>query len=325
MVLVAIGYYFRFDFFKPPTSLTTESKSTTINSELKPVYVGNYDVVVKLATDSLCNSDSSLSHCKSEIYLKDLNTGKETYVLTTDDVVSQNDSRVPQYRDGYIFLVKRVGDDTYPSENWTDQLWVYVDQSNGQKIADSKGLVFNVNQDGSLVGLLFYEGESPATNSASIAFREDDWQVKQFALAQTKCTDLDSSGILNLQTWQADPPVLWGGYTSGVGVINCFWSINPSTAEVQYFATSPQAYFLLYPEKKVALYTDKPTFLDVDSHQLWLDQHKRYGLYLYNLLTKQITQIASLPADFESIQPDWISVDTLKYNTSTGSATYILP
>lgn len=312
-----------------PSQVTTSSASPT--SGLTPIYIGNYDVDVKISPDSPCNTDIYLHSCKSDIYLKDKESGKETYVLTTDNVV-RNDSRVPQYRSGYIFLVKRVGYDDHVANyqgNWTDELWVYVDKDKGQKIYDSKGLTYNVNLDTSLVALLLYKDNSPATDSVTLLQRNNNWQPKTYSLDIKQCNfspDTPSTAFdLDLEKWQQSPSSLWGVYASEYRVIGCYWKLNPETSAIVYYPVhdSPRL-FALNTDKLVALYVDKPTFVEVDSSKQWLSTHPTYSLYLYSLVTKSSTKIATFPSDFGKIMPDWDSSTQLHYSSPKGLENYTL-
>lgn len=309
-----------------PSQVPTSSASPT--SGLTPIYIGNYDVVVKVSADSPCNSDIYLHHCKSDISLKDKSTGKETYILTTNDVV-KDDSRVPEYRNGYIFLVKRTGNDKYSSDDWTDELWVYVDKDKGQKLYNSKGLTYNASQDGSLVALLLYEGKSPATSSVTVLLKNNDWQPKKYSLDVKQCNfspDTPSTAFdLDLEKWQQSPSSLWGVYASEYRVIGCYWKLNPETSAIVYYPVpdSPRL-FALNTDKLVALYVDKPAFVEEESHKQWLLTHPTYSLYLYSLVSKSSTKIATFPSDFDKIMPDWDSSTQLHYSSPKGLETYIL-
>ncbi len=331
LVIGAAAYYLgtsknKEQYKAKTTPLQTIPTSTTTG--LTPVYIGNYDVVVKVSADSPCNNDIYLHHCKSDISLKDKTTGKETYILTTNDVV-KDDSRIPQYRNGYIFLVKRTGNDTYPSNDWTDELWVYVAKDKGVKLFDSKGLTYNANQDGSLVALLLYKDNSPATDSVTLLQRGNNWQPKQYSLDAKQCgfsADTPSSAFdLDLEKWQQESSALWGVYASEYRVVGCYWKLNSETSVVTYYPVpeNPRL-FALNTDKLVALYTDMPAFVDVDYNKEWLSAHPTYSLYLYSLETKKSIKIATFPSSFNNISPDWDSSTQLHYTSPKGLENYTL-
>lgn len=347
VIIVAGGYYLNTLKNKSlPQNTVNNSQENTINksqvisqsptspSALTPVYIGNYEVDVKISTDSPCNNDIYLGHCKSDIYLKDKATEKETYILTTNDVV-RNDVRVPQYRDGYIFLVKRIGYNdrvvNYQG-NWTDELWVYVGKDKGEKIYDSKGLTYDVNPDGSLIALLLYKNNSLATNSVTILSRNNTWKAKTYRLDDKQCNfspDTPSSAFnLDLEKWQQNPSALWGVYASEYRTIGCYWKIDPVTAVVSYYPVKDhQLLFALNTDKLVALYIDKPPFVEEDQQKQWLATHSTYSLYLYSLQTEKSTIIDTFLSSSTGFIPasvDWISSTQLTYSSPKGKVTYIL-
>lgn len=334
VVIVAVVGCFAYNNYKSNyQGLTTTPLASPI-SALTPVYIGNYDVDVKISADSPCNSDIYLSHCKSDIYLKDKTTGKETFVLTTDDVV-RNDTRVPQYREGYIFLVKRIGYDDHVGNYqgpWSDELWVYVSKDKGKKIYDSQGLNYSVSQDASLVALLLYEdNDTPAKSSVTLLSRNNNWQAKQYPLDTKQCNFPSNtpSGVfmLDLEKWQQNPSALWGVYSSEYRVIGCYWKLDPNTANVVYYPVPDDPIlFALNTDKLVALYTNYPPFVDADSAAQWKSTNPTYSLYLYSLKTQKSIRIDNFPTNFsfDRNSANWKSSTQFSYLTPNGMATYTI-
>lgn len=333
LILLLIGGAYYFGVLKNILSqnvVVTQTGNTTVPSpSLTPIYIGDYEVEIKFPSDSPCSKDTFLHRCRSDIYLKDKKSGEEKYILTTDDVVN-SDSRVPQYSNGYIFLVKRTGNDKYPSNDWTDELWVYVDKDKGQKIYDSKGLSYIANQDSSLIVLELYENDNPATNSVTVLSRNNAWQAKVYSVDIKQCKfDSGLSGPLSLYVvkWAEDSPALWGEYGGMQSSIGCYWKLNLATSQVTYFPTSRfQQFFALNTDKLVVLYQDKPHSFGPNGDPDWIADNKSFSLYLYNLQTGESKVIDTFPADFEVITTiGWDSPTQLHYSSPAGKKTYTLP
>jgi len=332
ILVILLSIFFLFLLIFIPLILLRNKKTNSNNNQqsfstaapiLIPVYIGNYDVYAKVNVDSPCNSDKNLIHCKSDIYLKDKTTGKETYALTTNDVV--NDSRVPQYRYGYIFLVKRIVNSEYTSEDWTDEVWVYVDNNKGTKIYDSKGVTFNfnANKDGSLVVILLED-------SVILLSKDNDWQPKTYTVSN--CTPSEGRGDsdfqLGFERWEQNSPAIWGIWSTPGRGIGCYWKLNPETLAVAYYPVFDiQQLFAWNPDRVVALYIDKPQFFTTaDSANQWISTHSTYSLYLYHLQTRNIEKIASFPSSFEFdvMSVDWDSLTQFHYPSPKGKSVCIL-
>lgn len=308
---------------KSPITTSNTQSITTPTSSLKPVYIGNYDVDVKISSDSPCNTDIYLGTCKSDVYLKDIVSGKETYIFTTNDVL-RNDSRIPRYKAGFIFLVKRTGYDYHIANyqgKWTDELWVFTDKNQGMKIYDLPGFTYSINDDASLVAIL-KPNPSVSEFAVTLLSRNNNWYPKIYSL-DSKC---GANSELDLEAWQQNPQALWGVYASEYRMVLCYWKLDPQTSTAMYFPANGETLFALNMDKLVALYTDKPFFGDVDGYNAWKITHKTYSLYLYSLKTQKSIIIATFPSDFGFSQQDtkWISLTELQYLSPKGKVIYTL-
>jgi hypothetical protein len=330
--IIALVYYSGITInIQQPKDASLLNKTANPTSSLVPTSTSvdntNYEVVVKTSADSPCNTDINLDHCKSDIYLKDLATGKETFVITLDDV--EHDTRVPPYRLGYLYLIKRTGNDTYPSNDWTDELWVYDTNHKGVKVYDSKGLYFDVNQDGSLIAVL--TGNS--TSSVSLLSKDNSWQSKIYSIDFKQCNfpaDTPSEAfLLDLEKWQQNPSALWGAYSSEYGVIGCYWKLNPNSSNIVYYPVPPtyRSLFAFNTDKLVSVYTDKPPIVDVDTENDWQSTHTSYSLYVYSLQSQKSTKIDTFPSNysFNATSASWVTSDQLRYSSPKGEVTYTLP
>jgi hypothetical protein len=286
---------------QPTSNLSTNS------TQLPTISAGNYDVETKFVAGSPCNdkNDSTTTRCTVDVYLKDKVSNKETYIFTTDNF-QRNDTRVSEYRNGYIFYIKRTGNDNYPSTEWTDELWVYnVQQGQQSKITDSPGLTFSANPDGSLVSLIRYSKTNrnfPINNSISILSKENNWQPKEYPLDVAKCVPdpkLQGGLALGFDTWQQNTSFLWGGYGGGGGSVMCYWKLDISSSDVVYYTIQnpPKNLLALNFDKLVSVYVDIPFLGSADVAQQWTATHPTYSLYLYSLQTGKSTTIGTYPSN----------------------------
>lgn len=317
----------------PPTAKLTvpESAIAKPTAELTPKYIGDYEAFLKPIPDPECEGDYTKESCQYELYLRENTTGEEVFVMTDDYL--QDDGRFPQYRNGYIFLIKRIGNSTYPSEDWTDELWVYVDQGQGIKLYDHKGLHFLASDDASLLAVTdrnYDWAQKPPSEFDTVIMlhRKDSWQIKKHTLHRRQCfgsVPLEYAGDVEFNHWQ-DKHTLWGEIT-GMGAVRCYWKLDLLNGGFSYYpVTIVKSMGGLNPEKLVTVYSDKPIFLDQDSADDWLAKHKTYSLYLYSLVTRESAVIDTFPSDF-SPKVDWeqwVSPTRLQYSSPTGLKEYVV-
>ena len=195
----AIGFYvFKQQSLKTATKPIVRTPIQTSPTANFPI--GDFSVVEKFHSQSPClitptyiphTSGPDVSHsCNTDIYLKDNKTGKVDYIFTTDNVVkADSDSRVPEYRNGRIFLVKRVGNSTYPSRDWNDELWVYTGTTNGKKIYEGKGFNYQSNEAGNKIAIIDTTSKNPTTNAFNnllILISDKGNVIKKFTLQDLK-------------------------------------------------------------------------------------------------------------------------------------------
>ena len=175
-----------------------------------------YTIVVKVHPDSHCIESNDTSDCKSNIYLKDSKIGKEQFLLTAEDII--NDTRVPIYRNGKLFTIRRVGNDEYPSQAWTDELWVYSESKRGEKLYDSKGLSFSVNDTGSIVAV---DENLDVSNKINVIKNSDPNETSFVHVDMKECMDSENAVVasnIDFIAWENETR-LWGAFTGALGVI----------------------------------------------------------------------------------------------------------
>ena len=126
---VAGLYVYKNKQITPTENPTITPEPTTSNqNEQTPI---NYSVVVK---------ENPADKTKTDIFLKDPKTGQETFYITLSDIY-RNHYHNAEYHNGNLYIIHRTGGDTgyQTNPNWTDELWRYNQQKQGQKLYSVRG------------------------------------------------------------------------------------------------------------------------------------------------------------------------------------------
>jgi len=241
----------------------------------------------------------------TDVYIKDVETGNEIFFASILDVYFNHYHHV-EYNNGNIYIIKRIGYDGYPDEDWTDELWKYDSNRVSNKLYSTKGLDFRVSPDGKLIAL--QEGEN-------LLFLETDGTfLKKFPTDVLGSKDI-SSPDLNLLDWSNDSNLFWGDLSFTVSpelffAINTeLWSIERYDVRDLNLTISDLA--LNYNNGKLA-YSDFPALFDNYSYDDFMNSESEVTLKIYDLKTKEEQEIAvSITKKFE---PEWIAQDILEYN-----------
>lgn len=289
-----------------------------------------HSVVVKINPESECIRDIYISKCRSDIYLQDKKTGKEDHVVTVDDVL-RNDSRVPSYRNGNIFLIRRTGNDVYPSEDWADELWVYGQDGGGRKLFSGKGFHYSANSEGSVIALVgFYSSGRYDIKTIKLIRDLDAQKISSHILDTGKCIVdkdvLSSMLFIGMNGWEGRD-IVWGNLSGTLNAVGCFWSFDAKSGVFKYYPL-PKVFgsMSLNVEKKLSTYTDHPVFLDAESNDAWLRTNPTYNLYLYNLKNQKSILIDTISSETKNsnFEGDWVDSSKLLYPSLNEKKTYLL-
>jgi len=292
-----------------PTITTTPIPA----SVLTPKFIGNYDVDVRINPSSPCITDTDLRRCKSDVYLKDKQTGKEIFVFTTDNDVKsvKKYGNIHTYKNGYIFIMKRTGNEEYPSNDWIDELWVYTDANHGRKLYAAQNLQYQVNKNATMIALrggylpsdyVSEHGYSGSYDVEIVAIEANN-KIKTYSIDIQSCipnTEVRRyMGELGLNQWD-NKDSFWGTFLGEYGVVGCYWKLNLLTGEISYYPM-PNDIFTQHlsfdPDKMEFQYSGKPAFmLDLEGRKKWEESHSTYSIYSYSLLTKKSTVIKTVPS-----------------------------
>lgn len=234
---------------------------SAINKTSVPGPIGDYDVDIRINSTSPCKSDIYLDSCKSDIYLKSKQTGKEMMFLTIDNVFYLH-GHPAEYRNGYLFIIRRIGNANgtvqngqyVPSQNWTDELWRYDSQGNGLKIYSEQGLDFRINNDASLAVVQTGNNGTVEGNTLKVIDLKQNLPVKIYNFDVSKCyispslspsdinADMHNLTVIPIQmntTWNSNE--LLSGAVAYQGDPNesaCYWEFDAENGTFTYSQTS---------------------------------------------------------------------------------------
>lgn len=285
----------------------TDSPPTTIEEQEEPeveteeAYKGEYEVVL---LENLKDSSDT------DVYIKNVETGEEKFFRTIRDVYRDR-VRPAEYHDGILYIIRRIGYDGYPDEDWTDELWKYDEGEEGTKIYSAKGLGFRVSPNGEMIAIGATE---------DILFVDTDGNVlKEYSSEELIPTDAEDLSI-NLLDWSDDSKSLWGDL-SLTAFPSFFFSIDTGAWVLnQYDVSSSNLSIgegrLNYNNGKLA-FSDYPVMFDEYAYEEFMDSGREVTLKVYDLNTKELIKIAtSITKEFE---PEWVEDNLLEYNDPEGS------
>ncbi|HBO60109.1 TPA: hypothetical protein DD449_00275 [Candidatus Berkelbacteria bacterium] len=283
VVLLVAGFY----IYKNKTAVENEQ---TIN----------YSVVVK---------ESPNDKTKTDVYLKDSKNNQETLYITLSDIY-RNHYHNAEYHNGNLYIIHRTGGDLgyQTNPNWTDELWRYNQQEQGQKLYSVRGLDFRVSDDEKMIAIITNEEFNLLNNNGS--------KIKTFQSNEV-ISDLQGSPMFGFFAWGLN--AIWLDNTLGSSLTGIV-KINTSNYDVTKYDLSglpagPEFIINVYKEK--IAFSNFPAMFDVDSAQEYERSGMKVNLIVYDLSSKSQQIIAtSVTKKFE---PKWLDESTLEYNNPDGT------
>ncbi|MCX6704404.1 MAG: hypothetical protein NTZ07_03065 [Candidatus Woesebacteria bacterium] len=300
MVIGAFGmYFYQKGTLKEVTPTQTQIPSTSASPKVSSV---KYETATKPNPQ-----DSS----KTDVYTINTQTGEEKFFITLTDVYTQHFHN-SEYHNGNLYIIKRTGNDTYPSDAWMDELWKYDSTKNGQKLFSLKGLSFLVSSDESFIAIT--EGTNKLTfidNSGST--------IKEFSLNQLSNIQNDPrEPRIGLSLWSSDSGTLWGSLGLGTATYEFFQVKTTGWLATKYdisnmLVGSDNA---LNADIGKLAYSDYPALLDVDTANQYKASGKKVTLFVYDFSTKSNKVVSTSVT--KQFSPKWINTNTLEYDNPTG-------
>ncbi len=259
----------------------------------------NYSVVLK---------ETPHDKTKTDIYLKNPNTAQEIFYLTLSDVYKSH-YHSAEYHNGNLYIIRRPGgEDAYRTNpNWTDELWKYTDQQQGQKIHSARGLDFRAANDETMITV--------TTNEEFNILDNNGGKIKTFPAEEVTINPKEGP-LFEFLDW--GPNSIWLDNTFGPSLSGLV-KIDTRTYSITKYDLSalpagPE--YALNVSKELVAFSDYPAIFDVESAQELEQSKPEIKLRVYDLKTKVQQQIVTSIA--KKFAPKWIDENTLEYNSPNG-------
>lgn len=277
-------------------SITTPELTTSKPAEQSI----NYSVVVK---------ENPTDKTKTDVYLKDPKTNQETFYITLSDIY-RNHYHNAEYHNGNLYIIHRTGGDTgyQTNPNWTDELWRYNQQKQGQKLYSVRGLDFRVSDDEKMIAIVTNEEFNLLNNSGN--------KIKTFQSNEVVANP-QNSPMFGFLAWGLNS--IWLDNTFGPSLTGLAKVDITNYAVTKYdlseLPAGPEFTINVYKEK--IAFSNYPAMFDVDSAQEYERSGAKVNLIVYDLKTKAQQQIAT--STVKKFEPKWIDENTLEYNNPNGT------
>lgn len=241
---------------------------------------------------------------KSDIYIKNKNTGKNDFLLTIANVYSAH-YHFGEYHNGNVYVIKRIGYNGYPDDDWTDELWKYDQQKTGTKLFSKRGISFRVSPNEEFIAV--------AHNGLSI-LNKKGVVLNTYTVKELGSEEWDG---IHLSNWSEDSQSLWG-FTAVATNISTFFRIRhedlncgieifhkkeiPDLIETEYEIESNTGQLV---------YSTFPAIFDTVSYEDYEKENPTIYLKVYDFYTKQSKEIAS--SKFKEFEPKWTGPNSIEY------------
>jgi len=323
LVLLIVVISFIFILKKTNSNVSSIKQDTNIPQTIPTEIINQTTPVTKVDTinydvETKKNSNDST---KTDIYLKNIKTNIETLFMTLDNVFIDHYHN-SEYHNGSLYVIKRTGS-VNTNSNWTDELWRYNSEKQGQKLFSVKGLDFRVSDDENFIAISGDNGDGSNTHYNLTFIKNDGSVLRVFNLNQLGLGKDEGFRLLE-----------WGNsnfwLTVGAGpLINSLIRIEATDFQIKSFDISNFSFekseFSLNTTKEKIVFSNYPAMFDVDSAQEFSKTNEKINLTIYDLNSKTSEIIATSTA--QPFKPIWINENTVEYQnpSSNGKLTKQIP
>ena len=247
---------------------------------------------------------------KSDIYIKKQSTGKNDFFLTIANVYSDH-YHFGEYHNGNVYVIRRIGYDGYPDDDWTDELWKYDQQKNGTKLFSGSGISFRVSPNEEFIAVT-HDTYTPHARASIL--NKKGVILNTYTLKELGDRDWDES--IDLFNWSDDSKLFWGGisYTDSREMFFCI-RLDESNCGIEIFHSeeipdSIEDEFEIETNTGQLVYSTYP-LLFMGTHEEVAKENPTIYLKVYDFYTKQIKEIDS--SKFKKFIPKWIGTNLLEY------------
>ena len=235
-----------------------------------------------------------------------IKNGQESKLLDLYDMYMDHYHSYEE-NNGNLYLIRRIGYDGYPDETWSDELWVYLPNSESKKLYADKGLDFRVFPDGKIIAIF--------TNDYFKLLDQDGNLIKSY-LADEVIANSQRSPIFGFHAWGTDS--IWlentlGPSLSGLVKVDTK-TFTVTKYDLEDLPAGPE--FTLNTAQESVAFTNFPAMFDVVTAENFKMSGTKINLWVYDLKTEQQTLIATTTA--KPFNPSWKDSTTLEYDDPNG-------
>ncbi len=211
-----------------------------------------------------------------------------------------------EYHDGCLYVIRRLGYEGYPDEDWSDQLWRYSGDGSGIELYSSKGIDFRVSDDNRHIAVVTNESVQILGSDAHILGAVKTGQFSE-VLTETYI-------FAEPLSWTTDGESFWLALIQVPGPVALIRIDLPVMDPLIYDISHLQILdeYSLQPDSRLLAFSDYPAMHCSDELLDYESRGDNCHLFVYDLDAAWIDTVASYPA--WKFDPGWISPDTLEYN-----------
>ena len=247
------------------------------------------------------------------VSVRDVPTGAEALCITVADVYREHYHNA-EFHNGHLYVIRRLGHDGYPDEDWTDELWRYDAQGQGVSVYAQQGLDFRVAPDEALIAI--------RQGTDAIRFLDATGSPQhEFSLAELSRQDPlrpPPTAALGLLEWSSDSRAFWGVVARGPGAEE-FFRIEPAAGQVTIHDVSAlpiHSEYDLNADTAQVAYSDYPAIFDVESARALEEKKRPVTLFVHDLATGSTQTLATATA--QRLRPRWIDDAGVEYDGPAG-------
>jgi len=246
----------------------------------------------------------------TDVYLQDMGTKEMQFFATISDINLQH-YHPYEYHNGNLYIIRRKGD-YQESDDWTDELWKYYGPGEGSMLYSIKGLDFRVSPDEEYIALT---GGDQFVGEKMVVLDVQENTEQEFAADQLVSGPAFLVGHLE---WSDDGSELW--IESGGPGLFSFCRLNVTSWQIDIYDITEtpitRAEYELNTNTGKLVFSDYPVFFDADSADQFKESQTDVTLFVYDLVTRNLQQIAVSKA--KEFDPLWLDVTTIEYNDPGG-------
>lgn len=291
----------------PPTpvpSLTPTSLPPTSTPMPPPSEQDDFEIITQ---------SNSQDANKTDVYIRNSNTGKENLFITLEDVYREHYHN-SEYHNGNLYIIRRIGYDGGLDEEWSDELWRYDSQKRETWLYSAKGLDFRTAPSESHIAVVYSLNGSGAPSDSRLAFLDSQGDlVQEFTVDQ-----LGSPYSHNPLKWSDDSGEFWGVSHMGPSP-QAFYRIKTVSWQIDTYDVSqlpvPSEYDVNANVGKLA-YSDYPAMFDAESARQFEESQQRVTLFIYDFDDQSTRGIATSIA--KPFNPTWLDDNTVECDDPDG-------